>query len=124
VQVDTVGQAAVMVRSGTQAIFGNQAEVITLLQTFHAVLDGGGGPELLFSNSGRLLELALVPQLREDHVPGSEGHDDQKNENGAGYETTCAPECFQAIRIVGGWDGCVFHSFLESQKAGHEPGIE
>jgi len=40
-QVDTVGEAAVVVRRGAQAIFGDAAEIVVLRQPLDAVLSDG-----------------------------------------------------------------------------------
>ena len=40
VQVDAVGQAAFMVGGGAQAVFGDGAEVVVLLEALDAVLEG------------------------------------------------------------------------------------
>src|SRR5207248_5801176 len=70
VQVDAVGKAPVVMRGGAQPVLRDAAEVIALLQPVDTVLNGGRAPELLLDHPRGLLELALVPQLREHHVPG------------------------------------------------------
>ena len=96
-----------MVRGGAQAVLGDAAEVVALLQALDAVLERRGGPELLLDDAGGLLQLALVPQLREDHVPGGERHDDQQNEHRAGDEVAARPQGTEAVGIVDGGGAAV-----------------
>ena len=70
VQVDAVREAAVMMGGGAQAVLGDHAEVVALLQALDAVLDRRRSPELLLDDLGGLFSLRLVPQLRQDDVPG------------------------------------------------------
>ncbi len=120
VEVDAVGQAPVMVRGGAQAVLGNAAELIALLQALDAVLDRGRGPELLLHDARGLAQLALIPQLGEHHVPGGERHDDQQHQHGAGDEIAALPERDQAVGIVdvGGGAGAagVWFSIVSSKK--------
>ncbi len=41
----------------------------------------------------------------------------QQDEHGAGDDVAAGPERGQAVRIIDGCGGLVFHSFLESKKA-------
>src|SRR6185369_10858467 len=98
----------------------NQAEVVALLQTLDAVLDRRGSPELLLRDAGRLLQFTLIPELREDHVPGGQRHDRQQDEYRAGDHIAAGPEGSKAVWVFGGdgVGGLIFHSFLESQNRG------
>src|SRR5215472_1316802 len=50
-------EPAVVMRGGAQAVLGDAAEVIALLQAVDAVLDRGCGPELLLDGARGLLQL-------------------------------------------------------------------
>src|SRR5882724_2915431 len=101
VQVDAVGEAAVVMRGGAQAVLGDRAEIIALLQPVDPVLDRGRGPELLLDHARGLLELALVPELGEHHVPGGQRHDQQQDQHGAGDDVAGLPQGSETIRVVG-----------------------
>jgi glutamate 5-kinase len=72
VQVDAVREATVVMGGGAQAVFGDIAEVVALLQALDAVLDRRGIPEILLDDLSGRAELPLVPDLREDDVPGEQ----------------------------------------------------
>ena len=63
---------------------GDHAEVVALLQALaRRRLTDGRGPEIASPRPWRTLELALIPQLREDDVPGEQRHDAQDDQHGA-----------------------------------------
>src|SRR6267143_2781358 len=117
VQVDAVGEATVVMRGGAQAVLGDRTEVIALLQPVDPVLDRGRGPELLLDHTRGLLELALVPELGEHHVPGGQRHDQQQDQHGAGDDIAGGPESSETVRVIGCCGGLVFHSFPRGKKA-------
>src|SRR5215470_382901 len=99
VEIDAVGEAAVMMRSGTQTVLCHRPEVIALLQALDSVLDRRRGPELLLDDARGLLELTLVPQLGEHDVPGSERHDEQQDQHGTRDDVPARPQGGQTVRI-------------------------
>src|SRR6266513_1035697 len=111
VQVDAIGQATVVMRGGAQAVLGDAAEIIALLQAVDPVLDRGRAPELPLDDARRLLQLALVPELREHDVPRGQRHDQQQNQHGAGDDIAGCPERGETVRVIGGCGGLVFHGF-------------
>src|SRR5579864_8059710 len=119
VQIDAVGETTIVMGGGAQTVLGNAAEIIALLQPVDAVLHRRRAPELLVDVPRRLAQLALVPQLREDHVPGGERHEQQQDEHGTGDQVAGHPQCTEAVRIVNGYAALIFHSFLETKKQPH-----
>src|SRR6267378_3420587 len=117
VQVDAIGQATVVMRGGAQAVLGDAAEVIALLQPVDPVLDRGSGPELLLDDARGLFQLALIPQLGEHHIPRSQRHDQQQDQHGAGDDIAGCPESSETVRVIGCCGGLVFHSFPRSKKS-------
>src|SRR6267154_137076 len=117
VQVDAVGEATVVMRGGAQAVLGDRTEVIALLQPVDPVLDRGCGPELLLDHARGLLELALVPELGEHHVPGGQRHDQQQDQHGAGDDVAGLPQGSETIQVVGCDGGLVFHSFPRKNRS-------
>src|SRR5205814_8470161 len=85
----------------SQAVLGDAAEVIALLQAVDPVLDRGCAPELPLDDTCGLLELALVPQLGEHDVPRGQRHDEQQHQHGAGDDVAGRPERRETIRVVG-----------------------
>jgi hypothetical protein len=103
--------------SGAQAVFSDIAEVIALLQALDAVFHRRRGPELLLDDLGGLLELTLVPQLREHDVPGEQGHQHEHDQGAASDEVALRPERLETVGIIYYFGGCfVFHDFLVCTK--------
>ena len=82
VQRDLVGEAAFVMLGGAQTVFGDHLEgVVLALELRDAVTQIAGGPEALLDFLVGHAHAALIPQLRQDHVPGRERHDHQDDQH-------------------------------------------
>src|SRR5450755_575577 len=122
VQINAVGQAAVVVRGRTQAVFGDAAEIVALRQSLDAVFERGRRPELLLDELRRAPQLRLIPELREHDVPREQGHQQQQDEHPARDGVALRPESTEAVRIINFYCvGVSFNIFLESIKSRENP---
>src|SRR5690349_10845120 len=123
VEVDAVRQATFVVRRSTETVFSHGTEVVVLREAIHGFLKGARAPELLLDDLGTGLQTALVPELREDDVPGHGGHDQQDDQSAASNEVTLCPERLDAIRIfnLDGVSSSVLHDFLDYEKTKRRP---
>ena len=74
VQIDAIGQATVMVRGGAQAVFGDGAVLIALVRRSTPSFSEGAVQNCFSTSLAGGRELALIPELGEDDVPGDQRH--------------------------------------------------
>ena len=119
VQFDAIRQPTLVMRGSAETVLGKAAVRVALRQTLDGVLDGARGPEFLFGEARRLAQLALVPDLHEQDVPGGERHDHENDQRALGDEVSLRPKGTETVGIVNNGGGLVFHRFLCFKRGQH-----